>query len=81
MTSLHVLLAVVAKIDIEKLQLDAVNAFVNAYLDITVFIRMPLGYDKQSKLLKQNTVVYALRRSSLLRREKLTDEMKKLPFK
>ncbi len=39
--SLPVLLAVVAKFDLETLQLDAVNTFVNADLDKTVFMSMP----------------------------------------
>ncbi len=42
-TSLHVLLALVAKFDLRTLQLDAVNAFVNADLDETIFMRMPPG--------------------------------------
>ena len=80
-TSLRVLLAVVAKFDLETLQLDAVNAFVHADLDETVFMRMPPGYGEQGKVLKLNRALYGLRRSPLLWQQKLTDEMKKLGFK
>ncbi len=79
-TSLRVLLAVVAKFDLETLQLDVVNAFVNADLDKTVFIRMPPEYGEQDKVFKLNGALYGLRQSLLLWQQKLTDEMKKLGF-
>ena len=79
-TSLRVLLALVTKFDLETLQLDAVNAFVHADLDEIVFMRMPPGYGKQSKVLKLNRALYGLRRSPLLWQQKLTNEMKKLGF-
>ena len=72
-TSLHVLLAVVAEFDLEKLQLDAVNAFVHKDLDLTVLMRMPTGYDEQGKVLKLNIALYSLRRFPLLWQQKFTD--------
>ena len=80
-TSLHILLAVAAKFNLETLQLDAVNAFVHADLDETVFMRMPPGYLQSGKVLKLNKALYGLRRSPLLWQQKLTNEMKKLGFK
>ncbi len=79
-TSLCVLLAVVAKFDLETIQLDIVNAFVYADLDETVFMRIPPGYDERCKVLKLNRALYCLHRSPLLWQQKLTDEMKKLGF-
>ncbi len=79
-TPLRVLLAVVAKFDLETLQLDEVNAFVHVGLDETVFMRIPHGYGKQGKVLKLNWALYGLRQSSLLWHQKLTDKMKKLGF-
>ena len=79
-TSLHVLLVLVAKFDLEILQLDAVNAFVHADLDETVFMRMLPGYGKQSKVLKLNKALYGLRQSPLLWQQKLTKEIKKFGF-
>ena len=49
-TSLRVLLATVAKFDLETLQLDALNAFVHADIDETVYMRMPPGYGKPNKV-------------------------------
>ncbi len=77
MTSLRVLLAVVAKFDLETLQLDEVNAFVYSDLDETVFMRMPPGYGEQGIVLKLKRALYGLRQSLLLWQQKLTDEMKK----
>ncbi len=79
-TSLRVLLALVAKFDLETLQLYAVNAVVHTDLDKTVFMRMLPGYSKQGKVLQLIRALYGLRRSPLLWQQKLTDEIKKLGF-
>ena len=80
-TSLRVLLALMAKFNLETLQLDAVNAFVHAeLLDKTVFIRMLLGYSEQGKVLKLNKALYNLRRLPLLWQQKLINEMKKAEY-
>ena len=79
-TSLRVLLALAAKFDLETLQLDAVNAFMHAKLDKTVFMRMPSGYSEKGKVLRLNKTLYGLRRSPLLWQKKLTDAMKNLSF-
>ena len=79
-TSLRVLLALIARFDLETIQLDAVNAFVHADLDETVFIKMPPGYGEQGKVLKLNKALYGLRRSPLLWQQKLTNQMKILGF-
>ena len=79
-TSLRVLLALIAKFDLETIQLDAVNAFVHADLDETVFIKMPPGYGEQGKVLRLNKALYGLRRSPLLCQQKLTNQMKILGF-
>ena len=57
MTSLHVLLAVAAKFDLETLQLNMVNTFVHANLDKTLFMRMPPGFNKNGKVLQLNQVL------------------------
>lgn len=80
-TSLRVFLAVVAKLDLETLQLDAVNAFIHATLDKTVFMRRAPGYGEQSRVFLLNRVLYSMRQSLLLWRQKLTDETKKIGFK
>ncbi|WP_375449239.1 hypothetical protein [uncultured Nostoc sp.] len=55
------LLALIAKFNLETIQLDAVNAFVYADLDETVFMHMSLGYGKNGKVLRLNKVFYSLR--------------------
>ena len=65
-TLLRVLLALVAKFDLETLQLDAVNTFVHADLDKTVYMQMFSGYGEPEKVLKFNKVLYSLRWSFLL---------------
>ena len=69
------------KFNHKLLQLNIVNAFVNADLDDTVFMRMSLGYGEHYKVPKLNRALYGLRWSLLLLQQKLKDEMKILGFK
>jgi hypothetical protein len=71
-TSLRVLLVTVAKFDLETLQLDALNAFVHADIDETVYMRMPPGYGKPNKVVRLNKALYGLRRSPILWQTKFT---------
>jgi hypothetical protein len=80
MTSLRVLLAMVAKFDLETLQLDAVNAFVHADLDELVYMTMPPGFAIPSRVLRLNKALYGLRRSPLLWQTKFTSALKDLGF-
>ena len=80
-TSLRILLAVAVKFDLETLQLNAMNAFLDWELDEKVFMRMPPGYVQSGHFLKLNKALYWLRRSLLLWQKKLTNEIKKLGFK
>lgn len=79
-TSLRVLLAIAAKFDLETLQLDAVNAFVHADLDETVFMRMPPGYTEPGKVLRLNKALYGLRGSPILWQKMLTSQLKSFAF-
>jgi hypothetical protein len=79
-TSLRILLAMIAKFDLETLQLDAVNAFVHADLDEEVYMRMPPGFSKPNKVLRLNKALYSLRRSPLLWQTKFTSALKDLGF-
>jgi hypothetical protein len=47
-------MAIAARFDLELLQFDAVNAFVNADLDEDVFMRMPPGHRRAGWILKLN---------------------------
>src|SRR4029077_20065317 len=80
MTSLRILLAMVAKFDLETLQMDAVNAFVPADLDELVYMRMPPGFAIPGRVLRLNKALYGLRRSPLLWQTKFTATLKDLGF-
>ena len=54
------LLALIAKFDLETMQFDAVNTFVHTDLNKTVFMRMPPRYSKNGKVLYLNKALYGL---------------------
>jgi hypothetical protein len=59
-------MAVVARFDLDLMQYDAVNAFVNAQLTRKVFMRMPPGSRKHGMILMLKKALYGLRESLLL---------------
>ncbi|KAG5809387.1 hypothetical protein H9Q74_014263 [Fusarium xylarioides] len=67
--SFRTLIAIAAKYDLELLQYDAVNAFVNARLQTNIFMRLPPGYksgDKADRVLLLHKALYGLRIAPLL---------------
>jgi hypothetical protein len=70
--SFRTLMAVMAKFDLETIQLDAINAFVNANLDELVYMRIPSGFPVKNHVLRLNKALYGLRRSPLLWQKKLS---------
>ncbi|KAL2137689.1 hypothetical protein VTI28DRAFT_8559 [Corynascus sepedonium] len=78
--SFRTLMAVAARFDLELIQYDAVNAFVNAKIDEDIFMRMPPGYRKNGTLLKLNKALYGLRKSPLLWQRELTKTLQGLGF-
>ena len=81
LVSLRVILAIIAKFDLETYQLDAINAFVYADIDEIVYIRLLPGYIEPRKVLKLNKALYGLRRSPLLWQQKITSALSELGFK
>lgn len=80
-TSLRVLLAIVAKFDLETTQLDAVNAFVHADLDEKVYMHLPPGVmRKGNACIQLKKALYGLRRSPLLWQKKWTAALSLLGF-
>ena len=65
-TFLHLLLVLTTKFDLEIIQLDIVNVFMHTNLDEMMFMRVPLRYGKNGKVLRLNKVLYGLQRSPLL---------------
>lgn len=58
--SFRMLMAIAARFDLELIQYDAVNAFVNAHLDEVVFMRMPPGYQEQDTIFRLRKALYGL---------------------
>jgi hypothetical protein len=71
-TSFRTLMAIAAKFDLETIQLDAVNAFVNAELNELVYMRTPPGFLIRDHVLRLNKAFYGLRRSPLLWQKELS---------
>jgi hypothetical protein len=64
--SFRTLVAIAARFDMEMLQYDAVNAFVNAPLGEEKYMEMPPGYRRAGKILSLKKALYGLRKSPLL---------------
>jgi hypothetical protein len=78
--SFRTIMAIAARFDMELLQYDAVNAFVNANLDEDIYMRMPPGHKKPGTVLKLNKALYGLRRSPILWQRTLTSALKKIGY-
>lgn len=79
--SFRSLMAIAARFDLELLQYDAVNAFVNATLEADVFMKMPPGHRRNGTILKLNKALYGLRNSPQLWYKELTQALKRIGFK
>ena len=74
------LIAIAACFDLELIEYDAVNAFVNALLPYDVFIKMLPGYRKKEQIFHLKKALYGLRKALLLWQKKFTATFKKLDF-
>ena len=75
------LMAITAKFDLETVQMDVVNAFVNSHLDEVVYMRQPPGFEKdKGTVLRLRKALYGLRRSPLLWQQELTGTLRSLGF-
>lgn len=79
--SFRTLMAIAARFDLDLLQYDVVNAFVNAELKQDVYMRMPPGYRKPGLIVKLQKALYGLRQSPLLWQKELTATLTNLGFK
>uniref|UniRef100_A0A093V6S6 Copia protein n=1 Tax=Talaromyces marneffei PM1 TaxID=1077442 RepID=A0A093V6S6_TALMA len=81
--SFRTFMAIAARFDLEMAQYDAVNAFVHAPIQETVFMRIPPGYRHlyPGTILKLNKALYGLRTSPLQWQRTLTESLQKLGFK
>jgi hypothetical protein len=60
------MMAILAAFDLDAEQWDVVNAFVNAYLDETVYVEYPQGFEQEGMVLLLLKALYGLRRSPRL---------------
>ena len=79
--SFHTLITIAAQFDLELIQYDTVNTFVNAKLDEEVYMKMLSGYRCTGTILKLDRVLYSLQKSLLLWQRELTSTLKKIRFK
>lgn len=78
--SFRVLMALTAKYDLETVQMDAVNAFMNAKLDRAVYMYPPQGHAEAGKVFRLNKAMYGLRKSPLLWQQELSKTLRDLGF-
>lgn len=78
--SFRTLIAIAARFDLELIQYDAVNAFVNAELKEEIYMRSPPGHGSYNEVLKLNKALYGLRKSPLLWQRELVGTLKSLGF-
>lgn len=76
--SFRTLMAIAARFDLELIQYDAVNAFINAELDHDVFMKMPPGYGKPGTILCLKKALYGLRESPKLWQKELQGTLSQL---
>ncbi len=79
--SLRILLALIARWDLDCRQLDVENAFVHSPLDELVYIKLPEGLDSSGKVGLLHKALYGLRRSPLLWQQTLTKAFNALGLK
>jgi Reverse transcriptase (RNA-dependent DNA polymerase) len=60
------LVALVATFDLETVQLDSVNAFLNSVLDEVAYCEFPEGFEENGNCLLLKRALYGFRRSTLL---------------
>ena len=61
------LITIIAKFDLETIQIDVINAFINSKLNEMIYMRQSSGFEKnKDTVLQLKKVLYGLRRSFLL---------------
>ena len=64
--SFRTLIAIATRFDLELIQYNIVNIFINVDIKEDVFIKIPPGYRRTGTILKLNKALYGLRKSPLL---------------
>jgi hypothetical protein len=74
-------MAIAARFDLELIQYDVVNTFVNADLPFEVYIKLPPGYRKGGVVLRLRKALYGLRQAPLLWQKHFTTTLISLGLK
>ncbi|KAJ5666536.1 uncharacterized protein N7477_008984 [Penicillium maclennaniae] len=78
--TLRTLLAIIAAFDLETIQLDAVNAFLNSKLDDPVYVAFPQGYGRKHYVLRLNKALYGLRVAPILWQQEVLQKLAQFGF-
>ena len=79
--SFRSLMAIAARFDLELIQFDVVNAFVNADLNQEVYMRQPPGYRSSGMIVRLQKALYGLREAPLLWQKYFTDTLYRFGFR
>jgi hypothetical protein len=63
LSSLRLICALAAKNDWSIHQMDVDGAYLNAYLEESIYLKQPLGYSKGNQVLLLNKALYGLKQS------------------
>ena len=75
------LMALTAAFDLEMIQLDAVNAFLNSEVDEDITVQQPPGFQEDGKVLKLLKALYGLKQAPRLWHNHLVNILTKLGLK
>ncbi|KAJ6785585.1 hypothetical protein PWT90_11245 [Aphanocladium album] len=76
----RLMMALMAYFNLESMQYDFVNAFLNAEIDEEVYTKMPPGFVKEDCYWRLNKALYGLRRSPLLWHRELSEFLQSIGF-
>jgi hypothetical protein len=74
-------MAIAARFDLELIQYDVTNAFVNAEINEEIYMRMAPGYRTTDMLYKLKMALFGLRQAPLLWQRHFTGTLERIGFK
>src|SRR6266536_5785539 len=75
------LISIIARVNLEMIQMNAVNAFMNCQLDEVIYMRQLSDFKTENIILQLRKILYELKQSSLLWQRELTSTFRDLEFK
>lgn len=80
-SSLRLLFALAAQMKLDVTHLDVKTAFLNGLLKETVYMKMPVGFQCDNKVLKLKKAIYGLKQSSRAWNQRVDSYLEKMGFK